>query len=275
MEHHSEDGQPLLVVEKLKKSYGHASAFGVSHRGDALRDVSLSISSGTTLAVVGESGSGKSTLALCLAGLEKPTSGSIRFHGREITTMREEELRAIRPQIQLVFQDPVNSLNPRWTASEIVSEPLVIQGRLDKRERYDRALALLDRVGIPTSKAQQRPNEFSGGQRQRLAIARALALQPQLLILDEALSALDCSVQAQIVNLLLELQSSTGMTYLFITHDFTIAVHVADGIAVMSQGQIVEVGTSSEVVRAPKHAVTQRLMQAAMRLTTSDKVLVS
>jgi ABC-type microcin C transport system duplicated ATPase subunit YejF len=195
--------------------------------------------------------------------LERPTAGKIWFGEREITPLDEMELRGIRPQIQMVFQDPASSLNPRWSAAEIVSEPLLVQRRLDNRGRHERARELLERVGIGAEKSGQRPDEFSGGQRQRIAIARALAVEPKLLILDEALSALDCSVQAQIVNLLLDLQSSLGLTYLFITHDFAMAAHVADQVAVMDHGKMVETGTAESVVREPKHEVTQRLIGAA------------
>jgi peptide/nickel transport system ATP-binding protein len=256
-------GQPLLRVEDLEKRYERGSGFGSKVETAALRGVSLSIFSQTTLALVGGSGSGKSTLALCLACLERPTSGELWFGEREITTLRETELRGIRPQIQMVFQDPANSLNPRWSAADIVSEPLLVQQRLDKRGRRKTACELLESVGISAQKAGQRPDEFSGGQRQRIAIARALALEPKLLILDEALSALDCSVQAQIVNLLLDLRSTLGLTYLFITHDFAMAAHVADQVAVMDHGKIVETGTPERVVRGSKHEVTQRLIAAA------------
>ena len=259
-----EDHQPLLRVENLEKRYEHGGLFGSHEKVSALRGVSLSIFQQTTLALVGESGCGKSTLALCLACLEKPSSGGIWFGESEITSLSEKELRAVRPQIQLVFQDPANSLNPKWTALEIVCEPLLIQQRLSKQERYEKARALLDRVGIPVQKVSQRPYGFSGGQRQRLAIARALALEPKVLILDEALSALDCSVQAQIANLLLELQASLGLTYLFITHDFAMAAHLADEIAVMDHGKIVETGTTEFVIHAPVHAVSQHLIASAV-----------
>jgi ABC-type glutathione transport system ATPase component len=258
-----DNNQPLLRVEDLEKRYERASRFGSKVEIAALRGVSLSIFLRTTLALVGESGSGKSTMALCLACLEKLTSGKIWFGGCEISALDESELRGIRPQIQMVFQDPASSLNPRWSAAEIVSEPLLVQQRLDKRGQHERARQLLESVGISAEKAGQRPDEFSGGQRQRIAIARALALEPKLLILDEALSALDCSVQAQIVNLLLDLQSRFGLTYLFITHDFAMAAHVADQIAVMDHGKIVETGTAESVVGEPKHEVTQRLIGAA------------
>jgi ABC-type glutathione transport system ATPase component len=257
-----ENGPPLLRAENLEKRYKGARGRGSGESVTALGGVSLSIYPQTTLALVGESGSGKSSLALCLACLEPLTSGCIWFGGRDIAALDEPHLRAVRPQIQLVFQDPASSLSPRLTATEIVSEPLLIQQRFGKQERCARARGLLERVGIPREKAGQTRDEFSGGQRQRLAIARALALEPKLLILDEALSALDCSMQAQIANLLLELQSSLGLTYLFITHDFPMAAHLADEIAVMDRGKIVEKDASGRIVRAPKHDVTRRLLAA-------------
>ena len=268
-----EDRQPLLRVENLEKRYKRTNTLGSEEEVEALGGVSFLLFPQTTLAVVGESGSGKSTLALCVACLEEPTSGNVWFGAQEVTSLEEKRLRAIRPQIQLVFQDPANSLNPRWTALEIVTEPLLIQCRLAKQERNERGCALLERVGLPTGKAHQRPNEFSGGQRQRLAIARALALEPKILILDEALSALDCSVQAQIVNLLLDLQSSLGLTYLFITHDFAMAAHFSDQIAVMDRGKIVESGAAETILRGAKHAATERLISAAMGFKTSPGTL--
>jgi peptide/nickel transport system ATP-binding protein len=197
-----------------------------------------------------------------LACLEQSTSGRIVFDGIEITSLNEKQLREVRPQIQLVFQDPARSLNPRFSALEVVSEPLLVQGRLTKRGREDRARALLAQVGIPQEKALQRAGEFSGGQKQRLAIARALALEPKIVILDEALSALDCSVQAQIANLLLDLQASLGLTYLFITHDFAMAGHLADEIAVMDRAKIVELAATEKVLRAPDQEITRRLIAA-------------
>jgi ABC-type glutathione transport system ATPase component len=260
------NAEPLLTVENLEKVYASRGVLETKKEVMALQGVSFAIRPESTLALVGESGSGKSTLAFCLACLERPTSGKIIFQGNEITALDEEQQRAVRPQIQLVFQDPARSLNPRFSALELVSEPLLVQGRVNKREREERARSLLAQVGLPQEKALQRAEEFSGGQRQRLAIARALALEPKLLILDEALSALDCSVQAQIANLLLELQSSLGLTYLFITHDFDMAGHLADEIAVMQRGKVVELGAADRVLRKPKHEVTRRLIAATPRL---------
>ena len=238
----------------------------------ALDDVSFSIAPGTTLALVGESGSGKSTLALVLACLERPTSGSIWFEGRDIAALGEKQLRAVRPQIQLVFQDPASSFNPRLTAFEIVTEPLILQHGRKGSEIHDLGVALLDRVGLSRDSAGRKPGEFSGGQRQRLAIARALSLEPKLLILDEALSALDCSVQAQIVNLLLELQSSFALTYLFITHDLPMAAHLADEIAVMHRGRIVEQGIPEELLSSPQREATRRLLAATPRSISAQYV---
>jgi len=263
--------EPLLNVTNLEKRYEDTRVLGTKKEVTALRGVSFSISTKSTLALVGESGSGKSTLAFCIACLERPTSGSIVFCGEEISALPEEQQRVVRPQIQLVFQDPARSLNPRFSALEIVSEPLLVQRRHNKREREDKARALLVQVGIPQQKTLHKADEFSGGQRQRLAIARALALEPKLLILDEALSALDCSVQAQIANLLLELQSSLCLTYLFITHDFAMAEHLADEIAVMERGKIVELGAVERVLREPQQEATRRLIAATPRLSATAR----
>jgi ABC-type glutathione transport system ATPase component len=266
--------QPLLRVENLVKHYSARKTLGSRTEFVALNGVSLTIPTRTTMALVGESGSGKSTLALCVAGLERPTAGSITFENCDLAALGETQLRSIRPQIQLVFQDPARALNPRWSAFDIVAEPLVVQGCLDRQERTKRVLALFERVAIPQKMAGKQVTEFSGGQKQRLAIARALALEPKLLILDESLSALDCSVQAQIANLLSDLQSSLGLTYLFITHDLAMAEHLGDQIAVMSRGQIVESGAADRVLRAPAHEVTRSLLAAAPRMAQSPRVLV-
>ena len=260
----SEIRGPLLAVEELRKSYESTGALGAGKKREmnALDGVTFSIRERSTLALVGESGSGKSTLAQCVACLEQPTSGRIFLRGKEISGRGEKELRKVRPRIQLVFQDPSRSLNARFTALEIVSEPLRVQGQLNLAEREDVAQKLMTQVGIPREKALQRMDEFSGGQKQRLALARALTLKPELLILDEALSGLDGSVQAQIANLLLDLQDSVGLTYLFITHDLAMAGYLADDIAVMERGRIVEQGAAEKVLRQPEHEMTRRLIAA-------------
>jgi ABC-type glutathione transport system ATPase component len=254
--------QPLLKVENLVKRYVRRSLVGAREELLALDGVSLTILPGTTLAVVGESGSGKSTLAACLACLESPTSGDIWFQKINIAKGEESVRRQVRPQIQLIFQDPASSLNPRWGVLDILLEPLILQRELSREEMDLRATSLLERVGLSSDVAARFPTELSGGQRQRLAVARALALEPRLLILDEALSALDCSVQAQIANLLIDLQSSLGMTYLFITHDLAMAAHLADEIAVMDRGRIVEQGPAETILKQPKHDITRQLLAA-------------
>ncbi|HKW57864.1 MAG TPA: ATP-binding cassette domain-containing protein [Candidatus Acidoferrum sp.] len=273
MANQGESHRPLLRVENLEKRYGRTEVFRTGQEVAAVCGVCFSLSSGTTLALVGESGSGKSTVALCLACLERPSAGGIWLDEREVSSLHEKELRSVRPELQLVFQDPANSLNPRWTALKIVSEPLEIQARLSPRDRSERAIALLNRVGISSEKMSQRPGEFSGGQRQRLAIARALALTPKVLILDEALSALDRSVQAQIANLLLELQSSLGLAFVFITHDFMMAAHLSDQVAVMERGKIVEIGPTGSILCRPQHPTTARLLAAATSLSSPTPTL--
>ena len=257
---------PLLEVENLVKTYSRRRLAGPREEVRALDGVSFSISRGTTLAIVGESGSGKSTLALCLACLERPASGCIRFEERNILHAGEKDLRKIRQNIQLIFQDPTSSFNPRWKVLEILMEPLTLQGNLSRDEMRSRGHALLEQVGLSSSIEEKLPSELSGGQRQRLAIARALMLEPKVLILDEALSALDCSVQAQIANLLVGLQNSRGMTYLFITHDMAMAAHLADEIAVMSKGLIVEQGAPDRILKNSESDITRELLAAVPRL---------
>jgi len=261
--------EPLVRVENLVKHYSKKRLVGSGEDVRALDGVSFSIFRGTTLAVVGESGSGKSTLAFCLAGLERPTSGNIWFEETGLSGLTEKDRRAIRRQIQLIFQDPANSFNPRWSVLEILTEPLVVQGNLGRDEMKSSAYALLEQVSLSPQLGEKRPSELSGGQRQRLAIARALGLRPKLLILDESLSALDCSLQAQIANLLMELQASLGMTYLFISHDLAMAAHLADEIAVMSRGQIVERGAPEGILTHPESRISRELLAAVPRLDFS------
>ena len=262
---------PLLKVENLVKRYTKRSLAGTPEELLALDSVSFTISPGTTLAVVGESGSGKSTLANCLACLESPTSGNIWFEGKDIVKLEERACRQVRRQIQLIFQDPASSLNPRWSAFEVLVEPLILQRKFNREEIKKRVNYWLGRVGLSQDIVGRSPMELSGCQRQRLAIARALTLEPKLLILDEALSALDCSVQAQIANLLMELQGSLGMTYLFITHDLAMAAHFADEIAVMDRGRIVEQGPPNKIFIQPEQETTRRLLAAVPRIGRGDQ----
>jgi len=255
----------LLRVEDLSKTY--TSRRGGSSGGSvlALDGVSLTLDRRETLAVVGASGSGKSTLALCLAYLEKPTSGSVWFEGRDLQTVGEAELRRVRPKIQLVFQDPASSLNPRLSALDLLSEPWRIGGAFARSDWRTQACELMRITGLPPDLLDRRPMEFSGGQRQRLAIARALATGPKILILDEALSSLDPALQAQIANLLVDLRESRELAMMFITHDPAMALHLADKIAVMEKGKIVEQSTPGGILLRPQHAATQRLLAATPR----------
>ena len=262
-----QDMQPLLKVENLVKRYARRSLVGGREELLALDGVSFTIFPGNTLAVVGESGSGKSTLASCLTCLESPTTGNIWFEGKDIVKLGERARRQVCPKIQLIFQDPASSLNPRWSVIEVLIEPLILEGKFRREEMNQRARSVLERVALSPDIVERPPAELSGGQRQRLAIARALALEPKLLILDEALSALDCSAQAQIANLLMDLQSSLGMTYLFITHDVAMAAHLADDLAVMDRGRIVEQGPAEQILEQPRHETTRQLLAAVPTMT--------
>jgi len=254
--------EPLIRVEKLVKRYARRGIGARAAEFTSVDSVSFSILPGSTLALVGESGSGKSSVALCLACLERVTSGQIWFEGRDVAALADKELRAVRPRLQMVFQDPATSLNPRWAVSEIVAEPLLVQRRVVSRDCGTRAAQWLERVGLGAEYLERRPAELSGGQRQRVAIARALILEPKVLILDEVLSALDVSIQAQIANLLVELQRALGLAYLFITHDLRMAAYLADEIAVMSRGKIVEQGATEKILRSSECAETQSLLGA-------------
>ena len=228
----------------------------------AVNDVSLEIKRGTTMALVGESGSGKSTLAKMLLGLEKPTTGQIQVTGKDIGSMSSRELFALRRQMQPVFQDPYGSLDPLQNIANTIAEPLLTHKVGNRHEREARVRELLDQVSLPWAVSTRYPSELSGGQRQRVAIARALALKPELLVLDEAVSALDVLVQAQILELLAELQDELRLTYLFITHDLSVVKRIADQVAVMKQGQIVEFGNTSEIFANPKQEYTRNLLDA-------------
>jgi ABC-type glutathione transport system ATPase component len=227
---------------------------------DALTDVDLEIAPGCLTALVGESGSGKSTLASCLGMLEKPDRGEIWFEGSKVSFANSRELTALRPKIQMVFQDSAGALNPRFSAAQIIAEPLEIQGLESGARLRARACGLMEEVGLSPDAASRSPLEFSGGQRQRLAIARAIALKPTFLILDESLSGLDLATQAQILNLLLDLQTSHSLTYLLISHDLSLVGQVADFVAVMHHGKIVEQGSRQHVFSAPQHAHTKELL---------------
>jgi len=261
---HGAGDVPFLCVRELTKQYRVRP--GTLRRGILLvaaDKVSFEIAAGKTLALVGSSGSGKSTVARCVTRLEAPDSGEIRVESTDIAQFGRRELLPFRTKIQMVFQDPITSMNPRMSAAEIIAEPLSIQRRGTCNERRSRAAELMNEVGLSSNWMDRRVTEFSGGQRQRLAIARALALRPTLLVLDEALSGLDLSIRAQIANLLLELQAAHSLTYLLISHDLALVARMADAIAVMSAGKIVEQGPAGQIVSKPAHEETKALLAAA------------
>ena len=261
----------LVKRFELRRSFGNRVAFRTPPSLVAVDGVSLSLAPNATLGIVGESGSGKTTLARCLAGLTEPTSGSIEFDGRDISSLTRKERHAVRRRIQTVFQDPYTSLNPRMTVSAALAEPLRVHGIADRRTAAGQVRQLLDLVGLSPVVARSFPRELSGGQRQRVAIARALAPKPDLLIADEAVSALDVSIQAQILNLFADLTEHLGLTMIFISHQLSVIANIVDTVAVMYLGRIVELGPVEQVFATPQHPYTAALLAANPKTEPSGR----
>jgi peptide/nickel transport system ATP-binding protein len=258
-------GENLLEVSNLVKHFPIKSGLLIDRQVGAVQavdDVSFNVREGETLGLVGESGCGKSTLCRTVVKLLEPTSGSIRFEGTEIAELSRKDLRPLRRQMQMIFQDPYASLNPRKRVGQIVGNPLKLHGMAKGDQLRREVQELLERVGLSSEHYNRFPHEFSGGQRQRIGIARALALRPKLVIADEPVSALDVSIQAQIINLLDDLQDEFGLAYLFVAHDIGIVRHISDRIAVMNKGKIVEQGTADQVCETPKDEYTKKLLAA-------------
>jgi oligopeptide/dipeptide ABC transporter ATP-binding protein len=254
----------ILQAEHIKKYFpikGGIFKRAVGHV-KAVDDVSFTVKEGETLGIVGESGSGKSTLGRVLLRLLEPTEGTIKFQGLDISHWNDRKLRPIRKDMQMVFQDPYGSLNSRMSVKELIEEPLIVQTGLSKREREDRVVEMLEKVGLNPEDRLKYPHEFSGGQRQRIGIARALVLNPRLVICDEPVSALDVSIQAQVLNLMADLQEEFHLTYLFIAHDLSVVKHISDRIAVMYLGRLVEIAPKKELYENPLHPYTRALLSS-------------
>ena len=263
----------LLQIKNLKKYYPVTAGLFSRHIGDikAVDGVTFDISEREIIGLVGESGCGKSTLGRTIPRLEEPTSGEILYKGTDVTKLDKKGLRELRREIQIIFQDPDASLDPRMTAGDSICEPLIIHNIGDEKKRMDRVVELMEQVGLEARQANLYPHEFSGGQKQRIGIARALAMNPNLIIADEPVSALDVSIQAQILNLMMDIQESLGLAYLFIAHDLSVIKHMAHRIAVMYLGKIVELADKKDLFENPLHPYTEALLSAVTSFKPKDK----
>ena len=271
--------RPLLEVNDLVKDYrASSSLFAKPDTLRAVDHVSLSIAKGESLGLVGESGSGKTTFGRCILRLIEPTSGNVKFDGTDVLSLDPRALRALRRRMQVVFQDPFGSLNPRMTVGAAVREPIIVHRLASKRGAHERVAELFDEVGLDPSHMDRYPHELSGGQRQRVGIARALSLQPEFIVLDEPVSALDVSVQAQVLNLLADLREGRGLTYLFIAHDLAVVRHVADRVAVMYLGKLMEVAATTDTYTEPIHPYSISLLSAIPKpdpTAQSERIVLS
>ena len=269
--------EPLLQVEDLARTYTlpRERLRGPAPVVNALNGVTFSVTAGRSLGIVGESGSGKSTLARLVMALDRPTAGRVLMQGRDLHALPASELRDARRDFQMVFQDPYGSLDPRQTIERIVTEPLAAQGPLGKPDRHRRAAEVLESVGLRATDLGKYPHEFSGGQRQRIAIARALVTRPRLIVADEPVSALDVSVQAQVLNLMQDLQAQYGVTYMLISHDLAVVQHLCDDVAVLWQGRIVEQGPPQRLFTDPQHPYTRTLLAAVPRAEPPPALVTS
>ena len=265
----------LLEVKHLKKYYEiKKEGFAKKAILKAVDDVSFVIKEGETLSVVGESGCGKSTTGKLILRIEEPTEGHIFFNGEDIAKKNLKELKDYRKNVQIIFQDPYSSLNPRWRVGDIIAEPLLLNSELSKKEIEERVLYLMEKVGLLKEQYYRYPHQFSGGQRQRIGIARALTLNPKLIVCDEPVSALDVSVQSQVLNLLIDLQEEFKLTYLFISHDLSVVRHISDRIIVMYLGKIMEKGTVDDIFENPKHPYTRALLESVPEIGKKGKKII-